>query len=206
MVITPYYLRTLLEVAELEPDFGIVRGTSDYVDCFPQHQVRPPLPIRGITDIFNFSKLVRTYEGLHCDDDDFLTGDAFLVKRVVLDRIGVMDSRYFGYFGDIDFGLRAQRAGFRLGCAKGAWLRHVGAAYYKTEAARSGRAYAEVHAARMAVVQAAYAQFRAKWDPALPEQYPGVQHVEFAALRARPPLTSENEASLSPSTIEAEWL
>ena len=45
----------------------------------------------------------------------------------LLDKVGTFDPRYFGYFGDIDFGLRVQRGGLKMVCAKGAWLWHEGA-------------------------------------------------------------------------------
>jgi GT2 family glycosyltransferase len=60
-------------------------------------------------------------------EDRLLTGDVMLVKRAVLGRVGVMDSRLFGSVGDMDIGLGAQRAGFRLVCATGVWLYHEGA-------------------------------------------------------------------------------
>ena len=37
-----------------------------------------------------------------------------LIRREVFERIGIMDPKYFLYFDDVDFCLRAQRAGIRL--------------------------------------------------------------------------------------------
>jgi len=37
-----------------------------------------------------------------------------LIKREVFERIGLMDAKYFVYFDDIDFCLRARRAGMKL--------------------------------------------------------------------------------------------
>jgi hypothetical protein len=41
----------------------------------------------------------------------------------------------------------------------------------------------------MHVVNEAYKVFRAKWDPSLPENYPGAWNIPYARLRAidRPP-------------------
>ena len=90
--------------------------------------------------------------GLAFTEDQVLSGDSILVKRAVLERIGVMDTQFFGYFGDVDFGLRCHLAGFKLICAKGAWLRHEGAGHIKTEADRTKRGFGAVqsdaHAAR----------------------------------------------------------
>src|SRR5438034_800140 len=186
MILTPDCVQALLNVAGLDARFGIVRATSPYVDCFPQHQVALPLPARGLRDLFAFARYVAEYYGLQWTEDRLLTGDVMLIQRAVLDKIGVMDPRYFGYFGDIDFGLRAQRAGFLLVCAKGAWLLHEGAGYYQDEIARTGRDAQAVHAARMQVVDAAYRVFREKWDPTLPPAYPGVSELDFERLRGLP--------------------
>ena len=42
----------------------------------------------------------------------------------VLDDYPYWVGKKFGYFGDIDYGVRAHLAGFKLVCAKGAWLFH----------------------------------------------------------------------------------
>ena len=48
-------------------------------------------------------------------DVDYVTGAAFAVRRDVLDRIGLMDERFFpGYYEDTDFCLRARKASFRI--------------------------------------------------------------------------------------------
>lgn len=47
-----------------------------------------------------------------------------LVHREVFDRIGVMDERYFAYFDDADFCIRATRAGLELHYVPQAVLRH----------------------------------------------------------------------------------
>jgi GT2 family glycosyltransferase len=65
-----------------------------------------------------------------CVADEFLTGDAFLVSRAVLDRIGTLDPLFFGYFADHDFGIRAQIAGFNLVLARGAFAFHQQAANF----------------------------------------------------------------------------
>jgi GT2 family glycosyltransferase len=195
MILTPDYIRTLMQVASLSSDFGIVRGTSNFVDCFPQHTIAPPLPLRSLDDILNFSSYMSRYFGIaHTTDDEFLTGDSILIKRSLIEKIGVFDTRYFGYFGDIDFGLRAQRAGFKIVCAKGAWLHHEGGGHYKDQSATTGVQYDQVHADRMQVVSAAYDAFRQKWDASLPAAYQTIQQVNFASLRALPPLPDRDIA------------
>ena len=188
MLITAEYIRTLLAVAAADDAIGLVRGTSPYVDCFPQHQVHPPFQIRTFEDLDAFAEYVSAYWGLHVEEDQLLTGDSMLIKREVFDKVGVFDPRYFGYFGDVDFGLRVQRAGFKMVCAKGAWLWHEGAGAYKDLSATAHQDFSVVHANRMRTVNDAYVLFREKWDPSLPPQYRGVASIDFNRLRALPPL------------------
>jgi GT2 family glycosyltransferase len=119
--------------------------------------------------------------GLAQTEDHELSGDAVLIKRSVIDRIGVMDQRFFGYFGDIDYGVRAHIAGFRLVCAKGAWLFHKGAGHIKADRLGAEAAFAR----RMALVEKAYQTFREKWDRTLPGTHAELKSRDFLALARR---------------------
>jgi len=181
MVITPSFLTALLGVSALSADFGIVRGTSNYVDSHPEHTVKAPSELRTYKDIENFSRQVLDRNGLAHTEDRELSGDAVLIKRSVLDRIGVMDQRFFGYFGDIDYGARAHVAGFKLVCAKGAWLFHKGAGHIKADREGAEAAFGR----RMALVETAYKEFREKWDRKLPGTYAELKSRDFLALARR---------------------
>ena len=50
----------------------------------------------------------------HPGELPYVTGTALLVKRAVLEKIGLMDEDYFCYFDDFDWGLKARKAGYRL--------------------------------------------------------------------------------------------
>jgi GT2 family glycosyltransferase len=58
-------------------------------------------------------------------DVDYVPGCALLVRREVLERIRGFDERYFAYTEDVDFGLRARRAGFRSACIGSARAYHA---------------------------------------------------------------------------------
>jgi hypothetical protein len=45
---------------------------------------------------------------------DFVTGCALLVKRDVLQRVGLLDDRFFTYYEETEWCVRAQRAGFKI--------------------------------------------------------------------------------------------
>lgn len=185
MTVTPAWMRTILAVAAIDPAYGIIRGTAEIVDSHPEHQYHPPFAARSVQDVDSFSEYMANTLGLLHGEDQLLSGDAVLIKRALIDKIGVFDRQYFGYFGDIDFGIRAQRAGFKLICAKGAWLRHSGQGYVKAEAQKNNLTMDEQIVKRMAVVQKAYSAFRLKWDPSLPEVFPrSTEILDFPKMRA----------------------
>lgn len=47
-------------------------------------------------------------------ESEFLTGCALLIKKEVFQRVGVLDERFFLYYEDADFSLRARAAGFQV--------------------------------------------------------------------------------------------
>src|SRR5262245_11601913 len=113
MITTPSFFEALLLVSSLSRDFGIVRGTSNYCDSHPEHQVPPPQQVKTYPDVDNFSRSQLSVHGCAFVEDKLLSGDAILVKRSLVEKIGVLDLRFFGYFGDLDYGIRAQVAGFK---------------------------------------------------------------------------------------------
>jgi GT2 family glycosyltransferase len=171
MLITPQFFTAVLGVAALSREFGIVRGTSNYCDSHPEHAVVPPDILRRYDDVAHFSQAMLGIKGLAVTEDSVLSGDAVLISRALIDRIGVLDLRFYGYFGDVDYGLRAHLAGFKLVCAKGAWLWHKGAGHVKADAAKQKQDFSILHDERMKLVDSAYQMFRQKWEPDLPATY-----------------------------------
>lgn len=45
---------------------------------------------------------------------DYVSGACLLIKRNVFGKIGLFDERFFMYFEDVDFCLRARKAGFKI--------------------------------------------------------------------------------------------
>jgi GT2 family glycosyltransferase len=122
---SPAYLRRILATADANPDCGIVRGCSNFVDNrSPAHN----LPIASCETREAYFAFADEVAARNRDspllDERFLVGDAFLATRRVIDRIGVFDTRFRGYYGDCDFGLRAQISGFRVVLERGAFAYH----------------------------------------------------------------------------------
>lgn len=45
---------------------------------------------------------------------DFITGCTMFIRREVFEKVGFFDRRYFMYYEDVDFCVRAKRAGFKI--------------------------------------------------------------------------------------------
>ena len=198
MLVTPSFLTALIAVSALSVDFGVVRGTSNYVDSHPEHVVAPPPEARTYNDMVGFSRSQLDRNGLAYSEDRELSGDAVLIKRAVIERVGVMDLRFFGYFGDIDYGMRAHLAGFRLVCAKGAWLFHKGAGHIKSDKEGAAAAFAR----RMAWVGEAYQLFRQKWDITLPDSYSELKSRDFLSMADRNAHRVVLKYELPPAVLE----
>lgn len=173
MIMTTSFVQALLLVSSLSRDFGIVRGTSNYTDSHPEHQVEPKELLNTYVEIDNFSRNVFSAHGGRFVKDQVLSGDAILVKRALVERIGVLDLRFFGYFGDVDYGLRADLAGFKLVCAKGAWLFHEGSGHLRHQMKQGTLTFEAARESRFGLVETGYQEFRKKWNVATPETWVG---------------------------------
>jgi len=121
----PAYLRGLLRVAVANPDVGILRGCSNFVDNLSQLHNIPVGSFQTQEEFFEFAdNFASRHGGEPLVDERFLVGDAFLVSRRLIERIGTFDTRFVGYYGDGDFGLRAQIAGFRVALLRSAFAYH----------------------------------------------------------------------------------
>jgi GT2 family glycosyltransferase len=186
MVITADCVRTLLLLASLHPEYGVIRPTSGHMDGASDFACRPPWPVRDVRDVVEFSAYVGEYQGTRATATEYLIGDAMLVTRQALDRAGTFDTRFRGFLADIDFGLRVQRSGLQVVTAHGAWLHHEGSGFTKDAVQRKGVTAEAVNRRNLADVVAAYEKFRDKWDPTLPLAYPGLDELPFDRLRALP--------------------
>lgn len=182
MYVPPSFFQAVMLVASLSRDFGIIRGTSNYVDSHPEHRVEPKERPRDFRDVDAFSRTVFSNVGCAYVEDGILSGDAILLKRELIEKIGMLDLRFFGYFGDIDFGMRAHLAGFRLVCAKGAWLFHEGSGHVKNDMIRQSLTLDQARDRRMALVEDAYREFRQKWNVTSPELWGSGAPLNFPQI------------------------
>lgn len=74
-------------------------GIIDWNNMYASH--------RGVDEVNNckFDKIEET---------EFVTGCSMMVKRELFEKIGLLDEKFFAYLEDLDFCLRAKRAGYKL--------------------------------------------------------------------------------------------
>lgn len=114
--VAPDFLRHLVGSAEADPRVGIVGPTIYYFD--------QPGVIwsagggidwnRGRTRMMNLDEPDRGQLGERPRPADFVTGCALLSRRAVFDRVGLLDPRFFAYYEEIEWCVRAARAGFKI--------------------------------------------------------------------------------------------
>ncbi len=112
-VLEPGWLSELVRVAETEPRVGIVGLkliTPGSIINYAGGRLSPFSasyhPFMGQKDDHSHDKI---------EDTDFICGACQLIKRVVLENIGLFDERYNPiYFEDAEFCARAKRFGYRI--------------------------------------------------------------------------------------------
>lgn len=100
VVVTDGWLGRMMDVARLEPEIGLVN---------PRFEVK-----------------ARVSSDKPFIEIDFCRGYCILIKRAVMERIGVLDEEYgMGYYDDDDYSVRAIRSGFKCVRANDVFVRHL---------------------------------------------------------------------------------
>ena len=114
--VSPHFLRLLVEAARGDPEVGIA-GPTIYYHAKPQviWSVGGEIDWRqGQTGMVGLNERDSGQFGPEPRQVDFVTGCALLVKRTVLERVGLLDERFFAYYEEAEWCVRAQRSGFKI--------------------------------------------------------------------------------------------
>jgi GT2 family glycosyltransferase len=114
--VSPDFLRFLVEAAEADAAVGVAGPTIYYHDE-PQVIWSAGGAIdwrRGQTWMVGLNEPERGQFGQEPREVEFVTGCALLVKRAVLERAGLLDERFFAYYEEAEWCVRARRAGFKI--------------------------------------------------------------------------------------------
>ena len=112
--VSPDFLTKLIEVAEMQQDAGMLGPKILLYD--------PPQSIWFAGARFDQKACEIVTSGFDqtdkCEDtgfveSDYVTGCALLIKKATLEKIGLLDERFFLYWEDVDWGLRCMKAGYK---------------------------------------------------------------------------------------------
>jgi N-acetylglucosaminyl-diphospho-decaprenol L-rhamnosyltransferase len=108
-VVRPGCLARIFSEVELRPDAGVVSA-----EFGPEFDVIPT--VDWVLGGF-YQPGVR---GAGWQDVGYAHGTLLLVRRAVLEQVGLFDERYFAYGEEVDLSIRARDAGWRVGLVWGA--------------------------------------------------------------------------------------
>jgi len=124
-VVTPGWLEEMVRIAEGEPAIGLVNPSSNTLGYDP--------PQRTTAGIRTYAATFAQHRGA-IRELPIATGFCLLIKRSVIEAIGLFDERYgMGNFEDADFSRRATDAGYRCVQAMGAYVYHEEKASFKQQ-------------------------------------------------------------------------
>ena len=120
-IVQPGAAKALVDFLDQHADAGIAGGRAINPDgtvrnsAFRFHTVLSEL--EGSIRLGVVTKLLRRYVVAEPPPDkparvDWVSGASMMIRREVFEAIGLLDERYFMYFEETDFCLRAARAGF----------------------------------------------------------------------------------------------
>lgn len=116
-------LTALVQAAESNPETGLLSPIIYYFNQKNKIQFCGSYVDFETFEVINYP-LDQIEKYNNGDDRISLWGTALLVKRCVLEKIGLLDDRFFAYNEDCDYSLKALRAGFRNRVVKVASIFH----------------------------------------------------------------------------------
>ncbi|MBN1476962.1 glycosyltransferase family 2 protein, partial [Candidatus Sumerlaeota bacterium] len=123
--IRPGAVEALVRAADADPRVGLINPKILYAE--PEGMIwyagGSHSLWRGHSSHIGRGEIDRGQHDTACDVS-FVTGCALLVRRALLEEIGLLDESLFMYAEDLDLGLRARRAGWRLRYEPGATVIH----------------------------------------------------------------------------------
>jgi GT2 family glycosyltransferase/tetratricopeptide (TPR) repeat protein/2-polyprenyl-3-methyl-5-hydroxy-6-metoxy-1,4-benzoquinol methylase len=127
-IVTTGWLARLLAAIESAPDVGLAGPCSNCVSGEQQIAV----DYEQLSDVDGFAWEWAKRQAGRRVETDRLVAFCLLVKRSVIDRIGVLDERFgLGNFEDDDFCRRALAAGFKAVIAQDAFVHHFGSVTFR---------------------------------------------------------------------------
>lgn len=122
------FLQYLFETAEKDLSLGLISPKIYFAENYEYHKDRYKSGEKGKViwyagGIIDWKNIICSHRGVDLVDQkqyeqaeltDFSTGCAMLIKKELIEKIGLLDKKYYMYFEDVDYSVRAKKAGFRI--------------------------------------------------------------------------------------------
>ncbi|MBU0618988.1 glycosyltransferase family 2 protein [Patescibacteria group bacterium] len=127
-LVKPDFVNHLLARAESKPEIGLVGAKIYFAPGFEFHKQRYKKSEQGKVIWYaggeiDWQNVIGRHWGVDQVDSgqfqqvksvDFISGCCLLIKTSVLEKIGSLEEKYFLYLEDMDFCVRAKRAGYQF--------------------------------------------------------------------------------------------
>jgi N-acetylglucosaminyl-diphospho-decaprenol L-rhamnosyltransferase len=120
-IVRPHAFEALVEFMDRNPKVGIAGSRLEDPDGTPQRSAfrfKSPLgEFEGYVGLGVVTRVLRRWVVAppvvdHACETDWVAGAIMIVRREVLEQIGLLDEDYFTYFDDIDFCFNARKRGW----------------------------------------------------------------------------------------------
>ncbi|NOT64034.1 MAG: glycosyltransferase family 2 protein [Acidobacteria bacterium] len=135
--VKPNWLTALIDVAEKEPDVGILGGVQLRYDDDEWNSWTSAVLSSRQKDLLTDSARCPAWLEM-----EWVEGACFAIKRTVLEKVGLFDAIYFSFYEELDYCRRARYHGFRTALVTGCRLHHFrGGVWQADEQRRRMRDY-----------------------------------------------------------------
>ena len=136
ILITPGSLEKMADFLKNHPEVGVLGPQLRYLDnrlqfsCFSFPRFYTPFIRRTFLKHLPFGKkeldryLMRNFSHQEIHEVDWLLGSSLMIRKETLEKVGLMDERFFIYFEDIDWCRRFKEKGFKVMYFPEAYLIH----------------------------------------------------------------------------------
>jgi GT2 family glycosyltransferase len=127
VLVTPGWLEKMVACAESDPSVGLVGPCTNNAT----HVQAIPVGYKSIKDLNRFALANAIKHDAQWEDVHRLIGFCLLIRREVLQKVGVLDERFGpGGYEDYDYCLRVQQAGYKIKLCKDVYIHHFGGKGY----------------------------------------------------------------------------
>ena len=130
IVVTPHWLDNLKKCLDSNENIGAVGPTTNYSSNYQSISVA----YDNIPDMIKFAETINNTDKNKWEPKAKLIGFCLLIKREVLDIVGLLDERFSpGNFEDDDLCIRITEAGYKLFVCNDCFIHHYGSATFKKQ-------------------------------------------------------------------------